>query len=153
MARIRKIFKGLVAAWERYHIAYIIAGLLVVCVVFIGTRDRGMILGYIATTLIMVEITRRWRKILYFFLFGLTAFLSSIFLSFLHEEIVKPLIRILLGAGALNSLGFHLFHDAVTFYILFFGLMGVVIGALGMAALAVYRLISLITRDKSASRT
>lgn len=151
--KTKEVVLAVFRAWQRYHLSLVLAGLLIICIVFIGLHDRGMILGYIATTIILLELTYRWRKIRYFFILSLASFLGSIFLSFLHEVVVSPLVRIMLGAGALNSTGFHVFSDAVSLIIIFFGLMGVVIGIAGMAALGIFRVISLITRDRTADST
>lgn len=153
MRKTKEVTSAVFRSWQRYHLSLVLAALLIICIVFIGLRDRGMILGYIATTIIMLELTHRWRKIRYFFILSLASFLGSIFLSFLHEVVVSPLVRIMLGAGALNSTGFHIFSDTVSLIIIFIGLMGIVIGIAGMAALGIFRIINLITRDRTAHST
>jgi hypothetical protein len=153
MHKTREIITAVFRAWQRFHLAYALAGLLIVLVIFIGTHDLGMILAYVATAIIMVELTHRWRKIRYFFFLALGSFLSAIFLSFLHEVVVKPLVRMMLGEGALYSLGFRIFSDGVSLYVLLVGMMGIVLGVTGMAALAVSRLINLITKDTAARGT
>ncbi|MGD0795734.1 MAG: hypothetical protein ABR958_09180 [Dehalococcoidales bacterium] len=153
MQKTREVLSAVFRSWQRYHISLMIAALLIIWVVFIGLHDRGMILGYLATTIILLELTYRWRKIRYFFILLLASFVGSIFLSFLHEVVVSPLVRILLGAGALNSTGFHIFSDTVSLIIIFFGVMGVVIGVVGMAILVILRLVNLVNRDRTASST
>jgi hypothetical protein len=153
MRKAREIFTAVFRAWQRYHLSLVIAALLIICVVFFGLHDLGMILAYIATAIIIVDLTYRWRKIRYFFFLTLGAFVSAIFLSFLHEVVVKPLVRMMLGEAALAGPGFRIFSDAVSIYILFIGIMGILLGIAGMAVLAVSRLIGLLTRDKSARGT
>jgi hypothetical protein len=145
MKKNGEIFKPVIKAFQRYHLLLAVAGILIVAVVLYGLHDRGMIMAYIATAIIMVDITCRWRKIRYFLYLALGAFLTSIFFAFLHEVVVKPLVRLLLGSGALNSLGFRIFHDAVTLYILFIGLLGIITGVLGMIVLGISRGIKLLT--------
>lgn len=153
MQKTKKILSALVRYWQRYHLALIIAAILIICIIFIGLHDLGMILGYVATTIIMLELTYRWRKIRYFIFLLFGSFLGIILLSFLHEEVVSPLVRILLGTGALNSTEFHIFSDAVSIMIIFIGLMGIIIGIVGTAVLGIFRLIDLKNRNGTADST
>ena len=153
MKKTHEMLSAVIKAWQRYHLSLAVAGILIVSVVFYGLHDRGMILAYVATAIIMAEITYRWRKIRYFLFLALAAFLSAIFVSFLHEEVVLPLVRILLGPGALNSTGVRVFHDAVSLWVLFPGLMGIVFGVVGTIVLGIARLVGLITRDRAPHET
>jgi hypothetical protein len=153
MKKTLAILSAVIKAWRRYRLSLAVAGILIVSVVFYGLHDRGMILAYVATAIIMAEITYRWRKIRYFLFLALAAFLSAIFVSFLHEVVVLPLVRILLGPGALNSTGVRVFHDAVSLWVLFPGLMGIVFGVVGTIVLGIARLVGLITRDRTAHGT
>jgi hypothetical protein len=153
MKKSCEILKATVKAFQRYHLLLVVAGLLIIAVVFYGLHDRGMIMAYVATAVIIVEITYRWRKIRYFLFLALGAFLSSIFFSFLHEAVVKPMVGFFWGGGALDSPGFDIFHVIVTYYILFVGIMGIVIGVLGTISLTIYKGIMLLTRDRAARGT
>lgn len=130
----------LLRVWQRYRISFILAAVLVAAVIFIGLHDVGLLLGYIATTLVMLELTRRWRKIRYFLILFLVSFLGIIFLAFLHEVVVSPLAGWLLGASALKSPGFRLFSDIVSLAMIFPGVVGMVMGLAGAAILGVWRL-------------
>lgn len=128
--------------WRRSRVSLILAALLIIAVVFIGLHDIGMILGYLATLIIMVELTRRWRKIRNFIILLVASFFGIILLAFLHEEVVGPLVRLMLGAGALESLGFRIFSDAVSLIMIFVGAMGLIIGLAGTIILGILRLVA-----------
>ena len=152
MKKTGEIFKMTVQAFRRYHLLLAVAGILIISVVFYGLHDRGMIIAYCATAIIMFEITYRWRQLKYFLWLALGAFFSSIFLSFLHEVVVIPLVRMFLGSRALNGLGFRIFHDAVSLWILFPGIMGLLTGIFGMIALGISLGVKFLT-GQSARKT
>jgi hypothetical protein len=152
MRKIKAILSALAGFWRRSRISLIIAAVLVIGVIFIGLRDVGIILGYLATTIVMVELTRRWRRIRNFTILLFASFFGIIFLAFLHEVVVLPLISLLLGAGALDSLGFYIFSDAVSLIILFIGPVGMFIGFLGAIVLGVFRLVSLGKKRKTEAK-
>ena len=149
MRKIKEILSAAGRFWQRGRISLIIAAALVVAIVFVGLHDVGIILGYIAATLIMVEVTRRWRRIRNFIVLFFSSFFGMILLAFLHEEVVAPLIGLVTGAAAQENLGFRIFSDAVSLVILFFGPVGLFIGFIGTVALSVWRLAALVKRRKA----
>ncbi|HTY81981.1 MAG TPA: hypothetical protein VMB24_04295 [Dehalococcoidales bacterium] len=153
MKKALQIFGAIVKAFQRYHLLLVLAGLLIISVIFYGLHDRGMIIAYVATAIIMAEIVYRWRKITYFLWLAVGAFVSSIFLSFLHEVVVIPLVRLLLGGGGLNSFGVRIFHDFVSLWVLFPGIMGIITGLLGMLILAIFKGVGLISGNRSRNLT
>jgi hypothetical protein len=112
-----------------------------------------MILGYLATTILMVELTRRWRKIRYFVILFFASFLGMILLAFLHEEVVSPLVSLFTGAAAVKSLGFRIFSDVVSLVMIFIGVMGIVIGIAGTLILGILRLVGLRNRRRTEANT
>ena len=138
-----KIKASLLAAvrfWQKRHLSVALAAALVIGVIAIGLHDTGIFLGYIATTLVMLELTRRWRRIRNFIILSVASVLGIIFLAFLHEEVAKPLALWLLGSGAEQNLAFHLFSDIVTLAMIFVGATGTVFGFFGAVILALWRL-------------
>jgi hypothetical protein len=128
--------------------------LLAISLVFIGMdNETGIIVGWMAAAALIAELTRRWRRPLYFFILGIGSFAGVIFLAFLHEEVVYPLVDWLGGAGALQSLPLRIFHEAISFIILFFGPTGIVIGILGGAVLLIIRLINRLNSRKVPGKT
>ena len=127
--------------WQRRRISLVLIILLIIAVVILGLHDTGMILAYLATAIIMLELTRHWRKIRNFVILLFGSIAGIILLSFLHEVVVEPLVRILLGPGALQSLGFRIFSDGVSLLMIFFGLMGTITGLAGAFILGVLRLV------------
>ena len=109
--------------------------------VFTGMdNETGIILGWLAAAVLLAELTRRWQRPLYFFILAIASFGGAVFLSFLHEEVVYPLVSWLGGAGAVDSLPMKIFHETISFIILFFRPTGIIIGILGTAVLLVVRL-------------
>jgi len=82
---------------------------------------------------------------------ALVAFLGSIFLSFLHQEVVYPLAGFIGGTEVVNSTPLNLYHDITSGIILFFGPVGILVGFFGTIVLAIFRFITLIN-GKSATR-
>jgi hypothetical protein len=127
---------------------------LVICVVFIGLDNApGIILGWLATAVLLTELTRRWRKVRNFLILGFASFVGAIFLSFLHEVVVYPLAGIIGGAGALQSRALGVFHEAISLIILFFSPVGIFIGILGAITLVILRLIMLLNKRSVSSNT
>jgi FtsH-binding integral membrane protein len=128
--------------------------LLAISLVFIGMdNETGVIVGWLAAAVLLAELTRRWRKPLYFFILGIASFAGVIFLAFLHEEVVYPLVDWLGGTGAIQSLPLKIFHEVISFIILFFGPTGIVIGILGAAVLLIIRLVSKLNSRKALGKT
>ena len=153
MPKIKEEISALVRFWRKGRISWVLAALLVIGVIFLGLHDAGLILGYLATTIIIVELTHRWRKIRYFVFLLFASFLGAIILAFLHEEVVSPLVSLFTGASAVQSLGFRIFSDAVSLAIIFFGVMGVVIGMAGTIILGILRLLGLRNASKTQANT
>jgi len=148
MPEIKPRLSALAGFWQGSRISLVVAAILIVAVVFIGLHDVGLILGYLATTIIMVELTRRWRKIRYFVILFFASFLGIILLAFLHEEVVAPLVSLFTGAAADMNLGFRIFSDTVSLVMIFIGVMGIVIGLAGTIILGILRLVGLRNRRR-----
>ena len=128
--------------------------MLVICVIFVGLDNpTGIILGWLATAVLMTELTRRWRNIRNFLILGVASFVGAIFLSFLHEVVVYPLAGIIGGAGALQSRALGVFHEAISLIILFFTPVDVFIGIVGAITLVILRLITLLNKRSVSSNT
>ena len=153
MPKIKKRLSALAGFWQRSRISLVVAALLVIAVVFIGLHDVGMILGYLATAIVMLELTRRWRKTRYFVILFCASFLGIIFLAFLHEVVVAPLVSLFTGTAANESLGFRIFSDVISLVMIFIGVMGMVIGLAGTVILGIIRLIWLRNRGKPEANT
>jgi len=127
---------------------------LVIGVVFIGLDNApGIILGWLATTVLITELTRRWRKVRNFLILGFSSFVGAILLSFLHEVVVYPLVSILGGDAALQSRALDVFHEAISLLILFITPVGMFIGVVGAVVLVILRLIALWSKKNVFSGT
>ena len=122
----------------------IVFGLLLVSAVIVGTDNvTGIVLGYLATLVIMAEWTRRWRKIRYFILLAVVSVFGIVFLAFLHEVIAYPFALMLFGSGLVENTGWTVFHVVVSLLISFVGVVGIFIGIVGAASLGIWRLCNL----------
>lgn len=124
--------------------------LMIIAVIIGIDNDRGILMGWLATTVLLIEITRRWRKEWHFLLLSVGVVVGAIFLSFLHEAVVYPLVEKIGGASALQSRGLEIFHFIITDLILLFTPMGIIIGIIGAITLFFIRLI-MLGRKKSVS--
>ena len=149
MRKMKEKLERLARFWKRSRVSLIIAAVLVIGVVFFGLHDVGIILGYLATTIVMVELTRRWRRIRKFIILLFASFFGMIFLAFLHEVVVSPLVSLFTGASADNNPGFRIFSDAVSLIILFIGPVGMFIGFSGAIILGILHLAGLRKRRKT----
>jgi hypothetical protein len=123
---------------------------MIIAIIIGIDNDRGILMGWLATTVLLIEISRRWRKEWQFLLLSVGAVVGAIFLSFLHEAVVYPLVERIGGAGALQSRGLEIFHFIITDIILLFTPMGIIIGIIGAITLFFIRLI-MLGRKKSVS--
>jgi hypothetical protein len=121
---------------------------LVIAAVFIGLQiTTGFIICYLAVIVLTIELTRRWRRVRNFIILGLVAFFGSVFLAFLHQEVVFPLAGFIGGTTVVDSTPLQLYHDITSGIILFFGPVGILVGFFGSIILVVWRLIGLAARD------
>ena len=126
--------------------------LLVISLVFVGLdNETGIVIGWLATTVLMTELTRRWRKIRNFLILGFASFAGAIFLSFLHEVVVYPLAGLIGGPGASQSGALNVFHETVSLIILFVTPVGIFIGVAGAITLVIVRLFMLVLNKKGLS--
>jgi hypothetical protein len=124
---------------------------LAIIAIIIGIdNDRGILMGWLATTVLLIEITRRWRKEWHFLLLSVGVVVGAIFLSFLQEAVVNPLVEKIGGAGALQSQGLDIYHFINKDIILLFTPMGIIIGIIGAITIFFIRLI-MLGRKKSVS--
>jgi hypothetical protein len=125
--------------------------LLMIMAVIIGIDDdRGILMGWLAIVVLIIEITRRWRKEWQFLLLSVGSVVGAIFLSFLQEVVVNPLVEKIGGAGALQSQGLDIYHFINKDIILLFTPMGIISGIIGAITLFFIRLI-MLGRKKSVS--
>jgi hypothetical protein len=121
----------------------IFTGLIIISLVIGIDSDRGVLVGWLANIVLLIEVTRRWRKDWQFLLLAAGAFLGAILLSGLHEAVIYPLVEKIGGAGALNSPGMNGFHAVITDIILIFTPMTIIFGIMGAVTLFIVRLVTL----------
>jgi hypothetical protein len=122
----------------------ILFAVLVICVVFVGLDNAtGIILGWLATASLMTAIVRKWRKIWYFIILILVAFIGAIILSFFYVEVALPIAEWFGGINASQSTAWRVFHVIVSDVILLFTPVGIFIGIVGTVWLCILRLVAL----------
>src|SRR3989304_10126244 len=55
-------------------------------------NEIGIILGFLAVGVLLVELTHRWRKIRSFLILMAASFFGAVLLAFIHEEVVYPIV-------------------------------------------------------------
>ena len=125
---------------------------LVICVIFIGLDNpTGIILGWLATAILLAELTRRWRKIRYFLILLFASFIGAIILSFLYVEVAYPLAEWFGGINAAQSTPWRIFHVIISNIILLVTPVGIFIGIVGSIWLVILRLVALRKRSRTGS--
>jgi len=125
---------------------------LAICVIFVGLDNpTGIILGWLATVILLAELTRRWRKISNFLILLFASFIGAIILSFLYMEVALPFAEWIWGINAPQSTPWRIFHVIVTDVILLFTPMGIFVGIVGTILLGILRLVALRKRSRSVS--
>ena len=113
-------------------------------------HDHGILMGFLATTVLIIEITRRWRQEWQFLLLSVGSVIGAIILSCLYEVVISPLVEKIGGASALQSRGMDIFHSIISKLILLVTPMAIIIGIIGAIAMFILRLI-MLGRKKSVS--
>jgi hypothetical protein len=154
MRKFKERLSALAGFWQRSRVSLIIAAVLAIGIVFFGLHDVGIVLGILMAMVIMIELTRRWRKTRNFIILFIASFLGIIFLSFLDEQVVKPFVRLVGGDGAVNGKGFDIFNQIISLIILFFGVAGLITGFIGTIVMGIWRLVALVkNKGKTAANT
>ena len=132
-------------------LSYVLVGIFIILMIIssiIGIdSDRGVLVGWLGMIILLTEITRRWRKEWHFLLLIAGAFVLAIFLSFLHEVVVYPLVEKIGGASALQSQGLEIFHAIIKNILVLVTPMAIIYGIIGAITLFIVRLI-LLCRKK-----
>ena len=130
-----------------FAIVMIIAGIIGI------DNDHGILMGWLAIVILLIEITRRWRKEWQFLLLSAGSVVGAIFLSFLQEAVVNSLVEKIGGAGALQSYGLEIYHFINKDIILLFTPMGIITGIIGAITVLIIRLIMLGMKKRVSEKT
>ena len=121
--------------------ALLIFGVLVIAIIFIGLDNiPGLVLGYLATTVLIVALTHAWRKIRNFIILFFVSLVGIFFLSFLYMEVIYRLAYVIGGVNALQSTFMSVIHMIISNIILFAGPVGMLVGIVGSLILFVRRI-------------
>ena len=114
--------------------------LLILCVLVIGVIITGLntvpgiILAYLAATILVVTLTHTWRKIKKFLILLVASLFGIFFLSFLHESVYGLAVL----AGEVTSWQkpvLDVFHVTISIIVAFVCPVGMLIGAVGSVVL------------------
>jgi hypothetical protein len=137
-------------------LSYILVGifivLMIIAVVIGIDTDRGVLVGFLAVIILLMEMTRRWRKEWHFLLLIVGALLLALILSFLHEVVVYPLVEKIGGETALQSKGLEVFHDIITAILTLVPVIAIIYGIIGAVTLFILRLV-ILCRKKISEKT
>ncbi|OGO19177.1 MAG: hypothetical protein A2Z15_05880 [Chloroflexi bacterium RBG_16_50_11] len=142
--------KTILAALKRIPILTLVLviaciALLVIALIIGIDSDRGVLVGWLATIILLFEITRRWRKEWHFLVLIAGAIIGSIILSALHDVVVD-------GNSIPQNWWLNAFHAVIKDIILIFTPMAVIYGIIGALTLFVIRLI-MLCRKKVSEKT
>jgi hypothetical protein len=149
--------KRLTALLKRIPIlSYVLVGLFVIliiiaCIIGIDS-DRGVLVGWLGVIMLLVEITRRWRKEWHFLLLVVGAIVFSIILSCLSEAVINPIVERIGGEAALESRGLEIFHQIIASILTLVPITAIIYGILGAITLFIVRLI-IICRKRISEKT
>ncbi|MHB8105167.1 MAG: hypothetical protein ACYDG5_06465 [Dehalococcoidales bacterium] len=140
---MKKIF----AAFKRIPILTIVLLSLFVAIIiialFIGIdSDRGVLVGWLGVIVLLMEMTRRWRKEWQFLVLIAGAIVGAIILSGLHEVIVG-------SDNIVTNPWLNFLHVLITSVILLFTPMAIIYGLLATITIFVIRMVTL--RKKKAT--
>ena len=152
MNRIKRALAALAGCWHKSRVSIIIVMLLALGVIIAGLHDVGIVMGILAAAVILVEMTRRWRRTRNFIIMFFASFLGMIFLSFMDIEVVKPLVYFIGGEGAASRTVFEVFNQVISLIILFFGLAGLLTGFFGTIITGTINLVALVKRRKNEAK-
>ncbi len=123
---------------------------LVVCVVFVGLDNpTGIIIGWVAVTVFLAMVVRRWRRIRSFLILLFATFIGAIILSMIYVELALPVAGWFGGHDATQSLAWRIFHVVISNLILLFTPPGIFVGFVGSVWLGISRLSSLRKKDRT----
>jgi len=126
---------------RRWIYALLIFGVLVIAIIFIGLDNiPGLVLGYLATTVLFVAMTYTWRKIRNFIILFFVSLLGIFFLSFLYMEVIYRFAYVIGGVNALQSTFIIVINMIISNVILFAGPVGMLVGIVGSLVLFVRRI-------------
>jgi hypothetical protein len=128
--------------------------ILVIAVIVMGLDNvPGIIAGMTAATCLIVEFSRRWRRIRSFIFLAFGSVIFSILISGLYYEVALPMVVRLGGESILTSPGWLVYHNIVSYGILLFcpGCVGV--GLVGAIVKLMLRLRSCLQRETGCQTT
>jgi hypothetical protein len=115
--------------------------LLLLSSIIVGLDNpTGIILGWLAITVLAVALARRWRKPWYFLVLLAVSIIGAIILSGLYVEVAWPLANWIGGVNVTESAGWRVFHVIVSNLILLVTPVGILVGFSGFIILSIWRL-------------
>ena len=124
---------------------------LVIITLVVGLDNViGLIMGMAAASMIVIELTRRWRSIRRFLLLASGTFIVAVIASGLYVELIIPLARRLAGEGVLQTSGWQIFQEIISAGLLLISPGCIVIGLAGAAVLTLQRLVRRLQARKDA---
>jgi MFS family permease len=121
-----------------YLISFLV---LLLTAIFVGLDNpTGIILGWLAVTVLVVAMVREWRKPGYFFILFLVSFLGAILLAGIYMEVAHPLAQWMGGVNVGDSTGWRVFHVIVSNIILLGAPVGIFIGLMGFIIMSIWKI-------------
>lgn len=154
MSKIRDKLTALLRITRKNRLYLITFVILVLSAIVVGLDNpTGIILGWLAVTILILAMARKWRKPWYFLILLVTAFSGAIFLSFLDRVVALSIAKWIGGVNADKSTAWHVFDMVISNIILLCTPMGMLFGALGFIVMGALRLFTLIRHSRAADGT
>lgn len=149
MFKIKDKISGVLRFPRRNRLYMISFVILVLSAILVGLDNpTGIIIGWLAVTVLLVAMVRKWRKPWYFLILLLAAFVGAIFLSFLYMVVALPLAEWIGGINATDSTAWRVFHVIISNIILLAVPISMLFGVMGFIIMCVFRLFTLVRRSR-----
>jgi hypothetical protein len=151
---LKERFMGILRLLRRTRIYVVSFLVLLLAAIFVGLDNpTGIILGWLAVTVLGVAMVRKWRKPGYFFILLVGTVLGAILLSGIYVEVAHPLAKWIGGANVSESIGWRVFHVIISNVILLCTPVGVFIGLTGFIIMIIWKIYDWRQRRRTSNST
>lgn len=137
---------------NRWYLIWLVA--LTLCIVFAGLDNpTGIVLGWVAVTILFLVLFRKWRRPRYFLFLLAASFFGAIFLSLIYVEVAQRLAQWIGGPDATNGFAWRVFHGIVSNIMLLGTPPGIFFGFFGFVIFGIVNIVNLVKRKRTSDGT
>jgi hypothetical protein len=127
---------------------------LVVCMGFINLDNpTGIVLGWMAVSILLVALVKRWQKFRYYGLLLVMTILCGILVSGIDMAIALRLAKLIGGPEVTENVVWVVYNSIISNFLLLTVPMCVLFSFMGPVVLGVVKLVKLIQKQRSAAET